>query len=92
VADGIDPAVDSVEPAVRDANIHSTAGDPHREQLPSRHKTMLPPRKPGKHPIHALPSGIHRAFATHIVVNARFVDLDRGHATTLEDCDARVVR
>jgi hypothetical protein len=91
VADGIDPAVDSVEPATRKANIHSTAGDPHGKQLPPRHQAMLPARKTSQHPIHAVLTA-SRAFATHIVVNARFVDLDRGHATTLDDCHARVVR
>jgi hypothetical protein len=92
VADGVDPAVDSVEPATSKANIHSTAGDPHGEQLPPRHETMLSPRKTSQRPIHAVPAGIRRAFTTHIVVNARFVDLHRGHATTVDDCDARVAR
>lgn len=92
MADGIDPAVDSVEPATRKTNIHSTAGDPHGKQLPPRHQTMLPARKTSQYPIHAVLLTARRAFATHIVVNARFVDLDRGHATTLGDRDARVAR
>lgn len=92
MADGIDPPVDSVEPATHKANIHSTAGDPHREQLPPRHQAMLPNREISQHAVHPTLGGTCRAFATHIVVNARLVDPSRGHATRLDDPDAHVVR
>ena len=92
MSDGIDPVVDSVELPAPKANVHSTTGDPHGEQLPPRNKTMLPTRKAGQHPINAVPLCTRRAFATHTVVNARFVGPDCGHATTLDDRDAPMAR
>jgi hypothetical protein len=92
VADGIDPAVGSVEPATRKANIHCTAGNTHGEQLTPRHQAMLPARKTSQHPIHAVLLAACRAFATHIVVNARFVDRRFGHATTLKGRDTHMAR
>jgi hypothetical protein len=92
VSDGIDPVVNSMEPPVRKANIDSTARDPQRKQLPPRHHSMLPGREASQRTIHPILSVTCRAFTTHIVVNARFVDPDCGHATTLEDHDAHVAR
>jgi hypothetical protein len=77
-----------MEPPAREANVHSTTRDPHGEQLTPGHQAMLPARKQRQRPIHAT----RRAFATHIVVNARFVDPDCGHATTLDERDAHVAR
>jgi hypothetical protein len=91
VSNGIDPVVDSVEPPARKANIHNTTRDPRRDQLPPRHKSMLPNRKPSQHAIHPARL-VRRAFTTHIVVNARLVGAGRGHATTLDDRDAHVAR
>jgi hypothetical protein len=81
-----------MEPPAREANVHDTTRDPHGEQLTPRHQAMLPARKTSQHPIHAVLLATCRAFATHIVVNARFVDPDRRHATTLDDRAARGVR
>jgi hypothetical protein len=92
VSDGIDPVVNSVEPPVREANIDSTARNPQQKQLPPRHHPMLPGRKASQHAVHPILSVTCRAFATHIVVNARFADLDCRHATTLDDRDAHVAR
>jgi hypothetical protein len=92
MSDGIDPVVDSVEPSVRKADIHSTAGDPQGEQLAPRDQAMLPGREVSQRTVHAALCLVCRAFATHIVVNAHFVDPRRGHATTLDDCDAHVAR
>jgi hypothetical protein len=84
MANGVDPVVNSMEPPSREANVHSTTRDPHGEQLTPRHQAMLPARNTGQHPIHAILLAACRAFATHIVVNARLVDCDRRHAITLK--------
>jgi hypothetical protein len=53
---------------------------------------MLPNRKPSQRAVYPTLRLVRRAFTTHIVVNARFVDPDRKHATTLDDRNAHVAR